>query len=73
MLTSLLVQSTAANCRSGDDAVPLPSLASRRSATLAALGKEYSLYLPLWAGAPPLLERIPQPNPFTTACTMEVH
>ena len=72
MPTSLLVQSTAASCRSGDDAVPLPSLASRRSATLAAIGKECSLYLPLWAGVPPPLEGIPQPNPFTTACAMEV-
>ena len=44
MQTSLMVQSIAANCRNWDDAVPPPGLASRRTATLVALGKEYSLY-----------------------------
>ena len=63
MPTSVLVQPTAANGRSGDHTAPLQGAASQRIATLVAQGKDDSLYLPLWAGVSQLLEGGPRPTP----------
>ena len=62
MPTSVLVQPTAANGRSGDHTAPLQGAVSQRIAALVAQGKDDNLYLPLWVVVSPPLEGDLGPN-----------
>ena len=62
MPTSVLVQPTTANGRSGDHTAPLQGAVSQRIAALVAQGKDDNLYLPLWAVVSPPLEGGLGPN-----------